>query len=58
VFYILQVEEVKKATVIPLSNNTRNQIENTLMGLESTKVEKDWINRLKRDAYIDNNLFH
>jgi parvulin-like peptidyl-prolyl isomerase len=58
VFYILQVEEVKKATVIPLSNITRNQIENTLMGLESTKVEKDWINRLKRDAYIDNNLFH
>ena len=51
-FYILQVEEVKKATVTPLSS-IRDAIESTLVAAESEKVQKDWIDRLKRDAYIE-----
>jgi len=51
-FYILLVEEVKKATVTPLSS-IRDAIESTLVAAESEKVQKDWIDRLKRDAYIE-----
>jgi len=51
-FYILQVEEVKKATVTPLSS-IRDAIESTLVAAESEKVQKEWIDRLKRDAYIE-----
>lgn len=51
-YYLLQVEEVKKATVTPLSL-IRAQIENTLAASESEKVQKDWINRLTRDSYIE-----
>ncbi len=50
--YILQVEEVKKATVTPLSS-IRDAIESTLVAAESEKVQKEWIDRLKRDAYIE-----
>ncbi len=51
-FYILMVEEVKKATVTPLTS-IRDAIESTLVAAESEKVQKDWIDRLKRDAYIE-----
>jgi peptidyl-prolyl cis-trans isomerase SurA len=51
-YYLLQVEEVKKATVTPLSS-IRDAIESTLVAAESEKVQKDWIERLKRDAYIE-----
>jgi hypothetical protein len=46
------VEEVKKATVTPLSS-IRDAIESTLVAAESEKVQKEWIERLKRDAYIE-----
>ena len=51
-YYLLQVEEVKKATVTPLSS-IRDSIESTLVAAESEKVQKEWIERLKRDAYIE-----
>ena len=51
-YYILNVEEVKKATVTPLSS-IRDAIESTLQAAESEKVQKEWIDRLKRDAYIE-----
>jgi parvulin-like peptidyl-prolyl isomerase len=51
-YYILMVEEVRKATAIPLSS-ARGDIESTLVAAESEKVEKEWIDRLKRDAYIE-----
>jgi parvulin-like peptidyl-prolyl isomerase len=46
------VEEVRKATVTPLTS-IRDQIESTLVAAESEKVQKEWIDRLKRDAYIE-----
>lgn len=51
-YYILNVEEVKKATVTPLAS-IRDAIESTLQAAESEKVQRDWIDRLKRDAYIE-----
>lgn len=51
-YYILNVEEVKKATVTPLSS-IRDAIESTLQAAESEKVQRDWIERLKREAYIE-----
>ena len=51
-YYLLYVEEVKKAKVIPLSS-IRRDIEGTLEAAESEKVQKEWIDRLKRDAYIE-----
>ena len=55
-YYLLQVEEVKKATVTPLSS-IRDAIESTLVAAESEKVQKEWIDRLKRDAYIQRPFF-
>jgi len=55
-YYLLQVEEVKKATIIPLSS-IRREIESTLEAAENEKVQKDWIDRLKRDAYIRRPFF-
>jgi len=51
-YYILHVEDVKKATVTPLSN-IREAIENTLASKENEKTQQEWIDRLKRGAYID-----
>jgi len=51
-FYILHVEEVKKATVTPLSN-IRDAIESTLVAKENEKIQQEWIDRLRRDAYIE-----
>jgi len=51
-YYILNVEEVKKATVTPLSS-IREAIESTLQAAESEKAQREWIDRLKRDAYIE-----
>lgn len=51
-YYILHVEEVKKATVTPLSS-IREAIESTLQAAESEKAQREWIDRLKRDAYIE-----
>ncbi len=50
--YILNVEEVKKATVTPLSS-IRDAIESTLAARENEKVQQEWIDRLKRGAYIE-----
>ena len=54
-YYILNVEEVKKATVTPLSS-IRDAIESTLVAKENEKVEQEWIERLKRGAYIERYL--
>ena len=54
-YYILQVEEIKKATVTPLSS-IREAIESTLVAKENEKVEQEWIERLKRGAYIERYL--
>jgi len=54
-YYILNVEEVKKATVTPLSS-IREAIESTLVAKENEKVEQEWIERLKRGAYIERYL--
>jgi len=51
-YYILHVEEVKKATVTPLAN-IRDAIESTLAAKENERVQQEWIDRLKRDAYIE-----
>ena len=51
-YYILHVEEVKKATVTPLSS-IRDAIESTLVAKENEKVQQEWIDRLRRDAYIE-----
>lgn len=50
-YYILNVEEVTKAKVTPLSS-ARKGIEDTLEAAERDKIQRDWIDRLKRDAYI------
>lgn len=50
--YILHVEEVKKATVTPLAG-IRDAIESTLAARENEKVQQEWIDRLKRGAYIE-----
>lgn len=55
-YYILHVEDVQKATVIPLDRLVRDQIENTLQARESEKVQGEWIARLKRDAFIEKPL--
>jgi hypothetical protein len=46
------VEEVKKATVTPLGS-IRDAIESTLVAKENEKVQQEWIERLKRDAYVE-----
>jgi peptidyl-prolyl cis-trans isomerase SurA len=51
-YYILIVEDVQKAKAIPIES-ARGGIENTLTAKESEKVQKEWIDRLKRDAYIE-----
>ncbi len=51
-YYILHVEEVKKATVTPLSS-IRDAIESTLVAKENEKIQQEWIDRLKRDAYVE-----
>jgi parvulin-like peptidyl-prolyl isomerase len=51
-YYILHVEEVKKATVTPLAS-IRDAIEGTLVAKENEKVQQEWIDRLRRDAYIE-----
>ena len=50
--YILHVEEVKKATVTPLGS-IRDAIESTLVAKENEKIQQEWIDRLRRDAYIE-----
>lgn len=50
--YILHVEEVKKATVTPLAS-IRDAIESTLVAKENEKVQQEWIDRLRRGAYIE-----
>jgi peptidyl-prolyl cis-trans isomerase SurA len=51
-FYILHVEDVKKATVTPLAS-IRDALEGTLVARENEKIEREWIERLKRKAYIE-----
>ena len=51
-YYILHVEEVKKATVTPLGS-IRDAIESTLVAKENEKVQQEWIDRLRREAYIE-----
>lgn len=54
-YYLLNVEEVKKASVTPLAS-IRDAIESTLVAKENEKVEQEWIERLKRGAYIERYL--
>jgi len=51
-YFLLHVEEVKKGTVTPLSQ-IRGQIEATLVNQEKEKIHQEWIEQLKRDAYIE-----
>jgi parvulin-like peptidyl-prolyl isomerase len=51
-YYILHVEEVKKATVTPLAS-IRDAIESTLAAKENEKIQQEWIDRLRRNAYIE-----
>ena len=51
-YYILHVEEVKKATVTPLAS-IRDAIESTLVAKENEKIQQEWIDRLRRDAYVE-----
>jgi len=50
-FFILHVEEIRKATVTPLAG-IRQSIEGTLEAKENEKIQQAWIERLKRGAYI------
>lgn len=50
-YYILRVEEIKKATVVPLAD-VREQIEQTLMLEEKQKLQQQWLDGLRSKAFI------
>lgn len=50
-YYILRVEEIKKATVVPLAD-VRDQIEQTLMLEEKQKLQQQWLDGLRSKAFI------
>ena len=49
--YIMLVEQVRPAYVKPLGE-IRDDIENTLRTQEQTRLEKQWIDKLKKKAFI------
>jgi parvulin-like peptidyl-prolyl isomerase len=50
-YYILLVEEIRKATVIAL-NDVRERIENTLMQQEKERLQQEWLDGLRSKAFI------
>jgi peptidyl-prolyl cis-trans isomerase SurA len=50
-YYIVMVEEVRKATVIPLAD-VRKQIEDTLLQEERQRLQQEWLNGLRTKAFI------
>jgi len=50
-YYILRVEEIKKATVVALAD-VRDQIEQTLMLEEKQKLQQQWLDGLRAKAFI------
>jgi parvulin-like peptidyl-prolyl isomerase len=49
--YIMLVEQTSTAHVKPL-NEVRNDVEKTLRAQEQTRLEKDWIDSLKKKTFI------
>ena len=49
--FLLQVEEVKTAQFRPLSE-TRDEIEKTLLNQERARLQKKYVERLKKKAFI------
>ena len=50
--YLMFVEEKRPAHVKPLDNAVRNEIEQTLRAQEQTRLEKQWIAKLKAKTFI------
>lgn len=49
--FLLQVEEVKAAQVRPL-NEVRDEIEKTLLNQERTRLQKKYVERLKKKSFV------
>lgn len=49
--YLMQVEEIRATHIKPLSE-VRDEIEKTLQTQERSKVQKDWIDRLKKKIFV------
>ncbi len=49
--FLLQVEEVKSAQVRPL-NEVRDDIEKTLLNQERTRLQRKYVERLKKKAFV------
>jgi parvulin-like peptidyl-prolyl isomerase len=49
--YLLLVEQKRPAHVKPL-NEVRNEIEQNLRAQEQTRLQKQWIDRLKAKTFI------
>jgi len=49
--FLLQVEDVKAAQVRPL-NEVRDEIERTLLNQERTRLQKKYVERLKKKAFV------
>jgi peptidyl-prolyl cis-trans isomerase SurA len=50
-FYLMLVEEKRPAHVKPL-NEVRDEIEKGLLSQEQTRLEKQWVDRLKKKTFI------
>jgi len=50
-YHILLVEEVKKATVMPLGD-VRDRIESTLLQQERERLQQEWLDSLRSKAFI------
>lgn len=50
-YYILMVEDIKKATVLPLAQ-VREQIETTLLQEERERLQREWLDSLRAKAFI------
>lgn len=49
--YVVQVEKIRPAYVRPL-NEVRDDIEKTLRAQEESRIDKQWIDRLKKKSFI------
>ena len=50
-YYILQVDDVQPAHVMPLAE-VRDQIENILLQQQRAKLQEEWVKQLRAKAYI------
>ena len=50
-FYIMKVDERKEAHIKPLSE-VRDQVENLLLAKERTRLQQEWIAKLKKKTFI------